>query len=173
MVQIGNMHIGKANTTIQPKIDIGEAFLLSQHLYFRYLCLEQTHNYYKAANDTEFKKIIQLGIAYLEKEVTAIEEQMDKYNVPMPSRSPKSIKAPTNVNDSSLINDQFIFEQIRTNCAAAVEKNLRNALAILNNDSLRVMFIDFVKEELDILLNCCKYGKLKGWIPIYPPYKPD
>ena len=173
MVQIGNVHIGKANTAAQPKIDIGEAFLLSQHLYYRYLCIEQTHNYHKAASDAEFKRIIKLGLDYLEKEVTTIEEQMDKYNVPMPSRSPKSIKIPTNVNDSSLINDQFMFEQIRTNCAAAVEKNLRNALAILNNDSLRVMFIDFVREELTILVNCCKYGKLKGWVPIYPTYKPD
>lgn len=109
----------------------------------------------------------------MEKEIGVLEKQMDKYNVPQPTRSPKSVKVTTSANDKSLVNDQFIFENIRDGCIAAIEKNLRNAIAILNNDSLRVMFIDFVKEEADIMLQCCKYGKLKGWMPIYPTYKAD
>lgn len=173
MVQIGNFHIGKAETATQPKIDIGEAFLLSQQLYYRYLCVENTQQYYKWANDTELKAMIKVGSGYLTKEITALEEQMDKYNVAQPTRSPKSVKVTTNVNDTSLINDQLIFENIHNGCVAAIEKNLRNAIAILNNDSLRVMFIDFVKEEADIMLQCCRYGKLKGWLPVYPVYKAD
>lgn len=173
MVQIGNFHIGKADHAEYPNIDIVEAAILTQHIYFRYLCIEQTHQYYKAAKDADFMKMIELGMKVLEKEVTEIEAQMEKYKVPMPSRSPKSIKAPVNASDSSLINDQFIFEQIRNNCAAAVEKNVRNAISILHNDALRSMFINFVNEELEIMLQCCKYAKLKGWLPVYPQYKPD
>jgi len=37
MVQIGNIHIGKADTATQPKVDIVEASILSQQLYYRYL----------------------------------------------------------------------------------------------------------------------------------------
>ncbi|EEG76027.1 DUF3231 family protein [Dethiobacter alkaliphilus] len=173
MIQVGNFHFGKADSAKQPQLDIVEAGILVQHLYYRYYCIEQTHQYYKAANDSDLKKMIKMGIEYLEKEVTLLEEQMEKHSVPMPSRSPKSIKAPVNVNDSSLINDQMIYEQIRSGCSAAVEKNLRNFLAIINNDSLRSMFTNFVKEEVEILLQCCKYGKMKGWVPVYPPYKPD
>ena len=173
MVQIGNVHIGKADTATQPNLDIGEAFLLSQHLYYRYVCLEKTNLYYKWANDTDLKGIIKIGLDYLEKEIGLIERQMDKYKVPQPTRSPKSVKVTVDVNDNSSINDQLIFEEIRLGCVAAVEKNLRNAIAILNNDSLRVMFINFVKEEMDIMLNCCKYGKAKGWLPVYPAYKTD
>jgi CDP-diacylglycerol pyrophosphatase len=65
--------------------------------------------------------MIKTGLNYLEKEVAEIEKQMDKYKVPMPSRSPKSVKS-YNANDSSLVNDQFIFEQIRDGCVAAVER---------------------------------------------------
>lgn len=61
---------------------------------------------------------------------------MDKYKVPQPTRSPRSVK-------------------------------------VTNNDSLRVMFMNFVSDVLDIMLNCCKYGKLKGWLPVYPVYKAD
>ena len=173
MVQVGNIHIGKSETAKEPKIDIGEAFILSQQLYFRYLCIEQTIKYYNAAHDPEFKLTIKLGLDYLEKEVAAIEEQMVRFKVPQPSRSPKSTKAAAASNDSELINDQFIFEQIRNGCMAAVEKNLRNATMIFNNDALRLMFVNFVKEEMDLMLKCCKYGKLKGWTPVYPIYKPN
>ena len=173
MIQVGNLHIGKANMVTPPRLDIGEAFILSQHLYYRYLCLEQTQKYYNWANDTDFKAMVKDGLKYLKKEVSLIEEQMDKYKVPQPSRSPKSVKISADMDNSTTINDQFLFEQIRIGCLAAVEKNLLNAMMILNNDSLRVMFIDFVKEELDIMLNCCKYGKLKGWLPVYPTYKAD
>ncbi len=173
MVQIGNMHIGKANSTTQPSIDIGEAFILSQQLYYRYVCIEQTQQYYKIANDSEFKIIIKRGLDSLEKEVTIIEKQMDKYKVPQPTRSPKSEEAAVATDGSSIINDQQIFEQIRNGCGAAIEKNLRNAFMIFNNDSLRVMFVNLVKEEMDLLSNLYKYGKLKGWVPIYPTYKAD
>lgn len=171
MVQIGNIHIGTADKATQPKIDIGEAFILSSQLYFRYTCIEQTTQYYNAAHDLDFKQLIKIGLSHLEKEVTAMEKQMEKYKVPQPTRSPKSVKIAT--TNTSLINDHFIFEQIRNGCAAAVEKNLRNAITILNNDPLRQMFIDFVKDELDVIYNCCKYGKMKGWMPIYPVYKAD
>ncbi|KUO53141.1 MAG: hypothetical protein APF76_03620 [Desulfitibacter sp. BRH_c19] len=173
MIQVGNFHIGTTNSVTPPKIDIGEAFILSQHLYYRYSCLEQTHKYYNWANDADFVTLIKAGLNYLEKEISLVEEQLDKYKVPQPSRSPKSVKISKDVNNSSLISDQFLFEQMRNGCIAAVEKNLRNAVMILNNDSLRVMFIDFVKEEMEILLNLFKYGKLKGWLPVYPIYKAD
>ncbi|KUO62752.1 MAG: hypothetical protein APF84_03660 [Gracilibacter sp. BRH_c7a] len=171
MVQIGNIHIGTADTATQSKIDIGEAFILSQHLYFRYFCTEQTIQYYNAAHDSDFKQVIKIGLTYLEKEVKAIEKQMEKYKVPQPSRSPKSVKVSPPV--STLINDHYIFEQIRCGCTAAAEKNLRNAIMILNNDSLREMFIDFLKDEIDMINNLLKYGKLKGWLPTYPVYKAD
>lgn len=172
MVQIGNFHIGKANTASQPQLDIGEAFLLTQHLYYRYTCLEQTLHYYNWAHDADFKAMIKVGLHYLEKEVAVIEEQMTKYKVPQPSRSPKSVKIDL-TEGSSAINDPFMFELIRNGCVAAVEKNLRNANQILNNDSLRVMFVNFVKEEMELMINCCKFGKLKGWLPVYPVYKAD
>ena len=173
MVQVGNLHIGKANTATPPKVDIGEAFILSKHLYYRYNCLEQTLQYNNWANDTDFKMVIEVGLNYLEKEISIIEEQMYKYKIPQPSRSPKSVKISADIINTTIINDQFLFEQIRNGCIASIEKNLHNAMMILNNDSLRLMFINFVKEEMEIVFGYFKYGKLKGWVPIYPIYQSD
>lgn len=172
MVQIGNFHIGKADKASPPQLDIGEAFLLSQHLNYRYTCIEQTIHYYSWAHDADFKAMIKLGLHYLEKEVAVIEEQMTKYKVPQPSRSPKSVKINL-IDGNTSITDQLIFEIIRNGCVAAIEKNLRNCIQILNNDSLRVMFVNFVKEEMELMIDCCKFGKLKGWMPVYPVFKAD
>ncbi|MCK8818069.1 DUF3231 family protein [Natroniella sulfidigena] len=173
MVQIGNFHIGKGESSTKPKIDIGEAFILSQQLYYRHVCLAKTKHYHKWAKDTELKALITTGKKYLEKEIGMLEEQMDKYNVAQPTRSPESVKVTESANDTSLINDQLIMESIRDGCVAAIQRNLRNAIAVLHSDSLRVMFIDFVKEEADVMLQCCKYAKAKGWLPVYPIYNPD
>ncbi len=171
MVQIGNIHIGSADTATPTKVDIGEAFILSQHLYYRYFCIEQTIQYYNYAHDVDFKQVIKMGLSYLEKEAAATEKQMEKYNVPQPSRSPKSVKSAT--PNTTLINDHFIFNQIRNGCAAAAEKNLRNAITILSNDSLREMFTAFLNNEMDLMYNLYKYGKLKGWMLVYPEFKPE
>jgi hypothetical protein len=171
MAQIGNLHIGKADSAKQPVIDIGEAFILSQQLYYRQYCIEQTELHYQFANDYEFKSLIKRGQDYIKKEAAEIEKQMVKYNVPQPSRSPKSVKI--SLKGNSITNDQYLYEQIRYGCKAAIENNLKNAFMIINNDSLRTMFVNFVKEEMDLLTNLIKYGKAKGWVPVYPEYKAD
>lgn len=169
MVKIGNINVGKAESA---KIDMGEAFLLSQHLYYRHFCLEQTKQHYHLVKDLDFRVFIKRGIDYIEKETAEIEKQMQKHKVPQPSRSPKSVMISLN-KDCDFPNDQHIFEQVRQGCGAAIEKNTRNAFMIINNDSLRDMFLNFVKEEMDLLSNLLKFGKIKGWTPVYPAYKAD
>ncbi len=173
MAQIGNLHIGKAESAKQPTIDIGEAFILSQHLYYRHYCIEQTELHYQLAKDHEFKAFIKRGQDYLKNEAAELEKQMEKYQVPQPSRVPKSVKITLKTNGNTIVNDQYIYEQIRQGCTAAIEKNYHNAFMIINNDSLRTMFLSFVKEEMDLLSSLLKYGKIKGWVPIYPTYKAD
>ncbi len=170
MVQVGNVHIGKADSARQPVIDIGEAYILSQHLYYRHYCLEQTETHYQLAKDAEFKALIKRGLDYINKETAEIEKHMEKHKVPQPSRSPKSVKISFKTDGSTTFNDQYIYEQIRHGCKGAIEKNLHNAFMIFNSDLLRTMFVNFVKEEMDLLTNLLKYGKAKGWVPIYPAY---
>lgn len=174
MVQLGSIHIGRTTDATPPQLDIGEAFILADFLYFRYDCIEQTQLYYKAAHDPEFKKIIQAGlVATLNKQVDIIEKQLTKYKVPQPSREPKSLNTVTDsVIDSSIISDQFIFLRIFSGCKSYLAKHAQIIGSIINNESIRTIFIDMLKDEADIFHNLCKYGKLKGWLPVYPTYKP-
>lgn len=53
MVQVGNFHIGKAETTQRPSLDSGEAFLLWDMLVSRYDIIENTQIYQNFGHDPD------------------------------------------------------------------------------------------------------------------------
>lgn len=174
MVQIGNFHVGKADTATPAKADIAEAHSLCKYIFLRHDCIEQSDMYYKVAHDDELKAILSKGMKnILEKEIAELEQVMKKYNVPMPSRVPRSVQSFVEENDSSIINDQFILMRLFNGCTQMVHIQTGIITSIVNNDSLRNMFVDFLKEEIEVFGHICKYGKAKGWLPNYPIYKAD
>lgn len=168
MVQVGNFHIGKAETAQKPSIDIGEAFLLWDMLVSRYDIIESTQIYQNFGHDPDFKILLQRGLnKTIEKEVNIMEKELNRYNIPLPNRPPKSVKVSAN---TGILEDQFIFKQIFTGIQAFLDNHVRTIRSITTNDALRDMFINFAKEELDIFNGLCKYGKLKGWLGIPPRF---
>ncbi|NLW07812.1 MAG: DUF3231 family protein [Clostridia bacterium] len=168
MVQIGNYHLGKAETATKPTLDCGEAFLLWDMLASRYDIIEMTQLFQNFAHDPDFKYLLQRGLTKtLEKEVNMMERELNRYNIPLPSRPPKSVRIPA---DTGILEDRFMFKQIFTGIQAFLDNHARTIRSIITNDPLRDMFINFAKEEFDIFNDLCKYGKTKGWLDIPPKY---
>lgn len=163
MVQIGNYHIGKAETATEPIIDVLEASLLWDMLLSRYLCIEETQIYQNYAHDPEFKEFIAaVGIKVLEK-------QMNLFNIPMPKRPPKSYNQPS---CDQVLTDEFIYKKILRGCQQFVDTHSRSIRSSVTNDSLRTMFNNFLNEELMLFDKLLKYGKHKGWLEQPPVYRP-
>ncbi|EEG76348.1 DUF3231 family protein [Dethiobacter alkaliphilus] len=171
MFQVGNVHIGKAETTTQPTISIIEAGILWNMLSARYKCIEETNIYFNYAHDKEFKEIIsRMGMAMLNKHITDMEKQCEIFGVPMVKRPPKStVQQGDNMNFS----DQFMFRQIFEGCQHFLCVLADCIAKSVHNDALRDMYIDHYNGELEIFNNLCKYGKMKGWLEIPPIYKPN
>jgi len=168
MVQVGNYHIGKAETAEKPSLDSGEAFLLWDMLISRYDIIELTQLYHNFGHDKDFKNFIRNGLSKtLEHEVNLMEKELNRYRMPLPNRPPKSVKIPAN---SGILEDQFMFRQIFTGIQAFLDNHVRTIRSITSNDALRTMFINFAKVEFDIFDDVCKYGKTKGWLQIPPKY---
>ncbi len=167
MVQINNFHIGKTDTAVGPEIGILEAGLLWDFLVARYICIEETQFYHNHAHDKEFKQLINYGLKnILEDQVNKLEEQLDKYKVPLPERPPKSINT-----ENSQPNDRFIFQKIFVGCNNFIDYSARVGRSMVTTDSLRQMIFGFLKNEIYLYDMLCKYGKLKGWTSIEPIYK--
>ncbi len=171
MVQVGNFHIGRAETAQSPSLDSGEAFLLWDMLVSRYDIIENTQIYQNFGHDQDFKLLLQRGLnKTLEKEVNIMEKELNRYRIPLPNRPPKSVKIPAN---TGILEDQFMFKQIFTGIQAFLDNHVRTVRSVTTNDALRDMFIRFAKEELDLFNDICKYGKSKGWLEIPPRYLPN
>jgi len=168
-VQIGDYHIGKAQTATKPNLDIYEASLLWDLLVARYLCIEETQIYYNYAHDPEFKKIINtVGISVLEKQAAELEKQLNLFNLPLPKRPPKNHNRP---EDTEVMSDEFIFAKIFRGCQSFIDLHARAIRSMITNDPLRATVTNFLNEEIMIFDKLIKFGKQKGWFEPPPMYK--
>ena len=171
MVQIGNVHIGKAEKANSPSLTIIEAGILWDLLSARYKCIEETNIYHNYAHDKDFKEmIVRLGMTMLNRHIAEMEKQCEIFNVPMVKRPPKSV---VQQSDNMNFTDEFMFRQIFEGCQHFLSVLSYCISNMVHNDALRGMFGTHFNEELAIFNNLCKYGKMKGWLEIAPMYKGD
>ncbi|MDW7650152.1 MAG: DUF3231 family protein [Bacillota bacterium] len=171
MVQIGNMHIGKAETAAPPTVSIIEAGLIWDMLAARYKCIEETNYYFTHAHDPDFKTFVsRMGMELIKGQAEELEKQCQIFGIPMPDRPPKAV---TKKEGSSYFNDEFMFRQIFEGCQHFLGRLANVISSITTNDALRKIFEKFFTDELYIFNNLCKYGKMKGWLKAPPVYKAD
>ncbi|MBU7006510.1 DUF3231 family protein [Phosphitispora fastidiosa] len=170
MVQIGNIHFGKAQTAVEPTISIMEAGMLWDLTTARYKCLEETRIYHSFAHDEELKAMLAYGIRFLEDQVNVLEKQMSLYRIPMPYQPPKSVNRAEN---DMVFNDSFIFAQVFDGCQIFIDQIARVSRCILTNDPLRHIMVDFLTSELSLFDKLVKFAKVKGWLQVTPVFKPE
>lgn len=160
--------LGTTTTTEQTKIHSGEAFALWQHLVQRYDIYELTDIFQNFANDIEFKAILVLGTKTLNDEIIKIEDQLNKFGIPLPPRPPKSINTPSN---TEILRDELMFRIVYMGIQNFVSQQTQSLLQMQHPD-LATMLDKFVKHEISIAQKISSYGKLKGWLFIPPSYNP-
>lgn len=168
MVQIGDIHLGRAETAVPPTLNVFEAAYLWDALVARYKCVEETQFYHKYVHDPDFKALIKFGITFLKTQVDELEKQMVKFQLPMPDRPPISFNDPE--NNRNIFSDRFVFRQIFEGCQAFIDYFARAGRSAVTNDQLRKVFNGFLTDELVLFDKLCKFAKLKGWLEIPPPY---
>ncbi|MDI6631713.1 MAG: DUF3231 family protein [Thermoanaerobacteraceae bacterium] len=165
-MQIGNIHIGKAEKAKPTVLDAGEAHVLWNHLLSRYDIIEYTQIWENCVHDPDFKYFLRQGLMnLLERQVGELEKMMDVFKLPLPYRPPKSSNVPVT---GEVFNDRFIFRSILTGIENVLSSEIHAVRTTISNDGLRKMFIRFITEELRVFDDLCKYGKLKGWLQVPP-----
>jgi hypothetical protein len=167
IVQIGNFHVGTTETAKSSTLTAAEAHFLWDNLLSRYDIVQATQLYLNHVHDKDFSAILSLGLRVLDKQIIEMEKEMKLYGLPLPERRPKSVEF---FEDTSAINDQYIFKRLFTGVQSFLENHIRSIRVMVYNKHLRKMNIAFLKKELDIYNDLCKYGKVKGWLVIPPMY---
>ncbi|MHB1126741.1 MAG: DUF3231 family protein [Bacillota bacterium] len=170
MVQIGNLHLGKAETAQEPLVSLVEAALLWDLTTARYKCIEETQMYLSYAHDQDLQQLITTGLRRpLEVQANALEKCMNKYKIPLPARPPKSFNS---ANPNPVMTDEFILKQIFLGCQYTIDNLARLSHSFIFDDSLRQLVVSFLQDELIIFDKLCKYAKTRGWIEPQPTYNP-
>ena len=149
------------------QISISEAFNIWEHINIRYDQLRLTNFFLEVIHDKEFKTALTMGLNTLNKQIRILEELALKFEVPLPERIPSSMESSI---DPEIMEDKFIYRTIFTGQQYAAMLHARAVLTTTRNDKLRKVFLNLLREELDIYNSFVKYGKLKGWLYPYPMY---
>lgn len=168
MVQVGDIHVGRAETAKKPEADAGEVFLLWDMLVTRYDAIQITQIMQNFAHDPDLKFLLTRGLTRtLERQADKLEAQMNTLQIPLPERPPKSVKVPST---TGVFEDELIFKQIFSGIQNMLDSHVRALRSATTSDILRNMFIEFLKQELDIFNKLVVYGKMKGWLQVPPKY---
>lgn len=151
------------------QIDCQEAYNLWDSLTSRYDAIHQINIYQNFIHDKEFKLLVTHTFTELiDNQVNKIEKQMNAYQLLLPERPPKSVRTPTN---TEAYEDKYIASRYTSLLQDNITQQLRFIRTSLTNDDVRKMFVQFIKEEVDLYDSAVKYIKLKGWINTPPMYK--
>jgi len=166
VVQIGNIHLGRAETAERPKLDAGEAFILWDLLLSRYDIIQKTQIYQNLGHDPDLKVLLTQGLSStLEKQVNILEREMNTFNLPLPARPPKSVRLP---EASGILEDEFMFRDVFFGMQGFLDYHARTIRSFTTNDKLRAQLINFAVDELHLFDLMVKFGKLKGWLRVPP-----
>lgn len=166
MVQIGNFHVGGADTLKPSVLSTGETYILWDMLESRYDAIMITQTYQNLAHDPEFRMVLTQGLGQmLEKQVNKLEAELDRYMITLPPRPPKSVNYEA---QSGVFRDEFLFRRVFTSIQDFLDHHIWAIRVTVVNDPLRQMFIQFALDEVEVFDDLCKYGKMKGWISVPP-----
>lgn len=144
-----------------------EAFHLWAHTNYRYINIEETMRWKEFVHDAEFVKILDVGLNRLEKQVTVLERELERFGLPIPKKAPKHIKGSHN---RSFFQDEYIFKSLFIGLQWAGVLHSKAFTQCVTNDNIRMLFKKYLYDEVDMLKHVIKYGKLKGWIQTPPQY---
>ncbi|HOL18121.1 MAG TPA: DUF3231 family protein [Bacillota bacterium] len=150
-------------------IGVPAASNLWDHLTLRYDNIRTTEYFLSVAHDLDFKAILKNGLKLLQKQVQQLEAEMQRYGIPMPK---KPARVTTTITNTEMLEDDYMYRVLLNALQGASILHAQSFKESVACDYIRALFKQFLKDELDIIDNALKFGKLKGWLNPVPPFGP-
>lgn len=148
-------------------LHVGEIYAVWSQVTARYDTMELTQYILDSIHDADFKILVEAGLNnIIIPQIKKLESIAQKHSIPLPSKPPVKVDLPT---ETKAERDKALFKIIIDGAQTALKVHIK-AVEICTNDSLRNLFMDFLKQELDDYNTLVKYGKFKSWISNPPIY---
>ncbi len=152
---------------VSEEISLGEATGLWDHLTYRYDSIRTTEIFVTLVRDFDFKVVLETGLRQLRKQIGILEKELKYYGLPFPKRPGKITLIQENVQ---IFEDDYIYRMLHGFMQGAFIKHAQSFKESTVNDKVRGIYKQLLYDEIDILDNFIKFGKLKGWLNTVPTY---
>lgn len=150
-------------------IGLSEASNLWDHLTLRYDNIRTTEYFLSTTHDADFKSLLSLGLKFLKKQTAKLEKELKLYAIPLPKR-PSSVTL--TITSTESLDDDYMYRILINAFQGAAILHAQSFKECVLCDKTRNIFKQFFIDELDIMNNFIKYGKMKGWLNLVPTYGP-
>jgi len=151
------------------QLSLVEAASLFDHLTYRYDTMYLTNIFVSIVHDLDFRIVLELGLARLNKQIDTLEKQLKRFLVPFPKRPAMFSLDAQGVR---FFDDDTIFRTINSFMQGAGNKHAQAFKQATHNDDIREFFKDLLIEEMDVFDDFIKFGTLRGWLNPIPKYLP-
>lgn len=160
--------IFKRNRGGTEQIDIQEAYSIWNWLRIRYNSMETFQLYLNLVHDRDFSLLLSRLLADTKKHMKTMEQEGEKFKIPLPDRPPLDIKFAVSINQ---ITDKLIYKKIFADMIAELFTISRAVRTSTTNDRIRKIFVDDMLSHIRNFEILYKYSKLKSWEEVPPTYK--
>lgn len=152
---------------VDEKLTAGEAHHLWDHLCFRYDNLQQTRIFLSFVHDLDLKMVLEKGLKTLTSQAEMLEKELLHFGIPTPKKPSDITVSPHRID---LMEDRHIYRMVLIGLQSAGVIHAQSVKQCTLNARIREIFHKLLLEEIDILGNYIKFGKLKGWTNPAPAY---
>jgi len=148
-----------------------EIYHLWHHLTYRYDNMNTTEITTEIIKlftyDGDYKVTLELGLVTLRKQIGMLEKELTYFGIPLPNAPGILTFTPGN---TEILKDDHMFRTLLDRLQGAALIHLEPLKECTYNDRIRGIFKNLFVEELQIIDNLYKYGKIKGWFHPIPMY---
>ncbi|NLY38017.1 MAG: DUF3231 family protein [Firmicutes bacterium] len=150
-------------------LGVADAANLWDHLTLRYDNIRTTEYFISIAHDLDFKSILKMGLSHLQNQAKILEAEHRRYGIPLPK---KPARVTLTLTNTEVLEDDYMYRILVNALQGAAIMHAQFYKESVICERIRAIFKDFLKDELGLIDQFLKFGKLKGWLNPVPAYGP-
>lgn len=153
----------------ESELGVAEAADLLDHLSLRYDNIRTTELFISVTHDIDFKAVLSMGLKKLKQQSLRLEKELDLYGIPLPKKSPKTTLT---LENNEVMDDDYMYRILVNALQGALIMHAKSFKECTICDNTRGLFKGLFLDEIELIDNLLKYGKLKGWLNPVPSFGP-
>jgi spore coat protein CotF len=154
---------------VEAKLGVAEASDLWDHLTLRYDNIRTTELFLTITHDLDFKAVLGIGLKKLKEQSLMLEKELEHYGIPLPKKPPKTTLT---LSNNEVMDDDYMYRILVNALQGAEMIHTKSFKECVICDRTRGTLKKLLLDEIELIDNLLKYGKMKGWLNPVPTYGP-